>query len=142
MNLTDLHQLLTAVRDGSVDASTASDQILDALRAAPLDDLGYARIDTHRHYRQGFSEVVFGVGKTPAQIAAIAERIISAGQSLLVTRATPEAVAAVRAIAPKATYHPEARAITLPAGDIPAGKGTVLIACAGTSDLPVAEEAA
>jgi NCAIR mutase (PurE)-related protein len=142
MNLTDLHQLLTAVRDGSVDASTASGRILDALRAAPLDDLGYARIDTHRHYRQGFSEVVFGVGKTPAQIAAIAERIVSAGQSLLVTRATSEAFTAVRAIAPKATYHPEARAITLPAGDIPAGKGTVLIACAGTSDLPVAEEAA
>ena len=142
MNLNDLHQLLTAVRDGSVDAATASDRILDALRAAPLDDLGYARIDTHRHYRQGFSEVVFGVGKTPAQIAAIAERIIAAGQSLLVTRATPEAFAAVRAIAPKAAYHIEARAITLPAGDIPAGKGTVLIACAGTSDLPVAEEAA
>jgi len=142
MNLTDLHQLLTAVRDGSVDASAASDRILDALRAAPLDDLGYARVDTHRHYRQGFPEVVFGVGKTPAQIAAIGERIISAGQSLLVTRATPEAFAAVRAIAPTARYHAEASAITLPADDIPAGKGTVLIACAGTSDLPVAEEAA
>jgi pyridinium-3,5-biscarboxylic acid mononucleotide synthase len=142
MKLTDLQQLLTAVRDGSVDASTASERIFDALRAAPLDDLGYARIDTHRHYRQGFPEVVFGVGKTPAQIAGIAERIVSRGHSLLVTRASLEAFDAVRAIAPKATYHVDARAITLPAMDISAGKGTVLIACAGTSDLPVAEEAA
>ena len=76
MNLTDLRQLLDAVRDGAVDASAASDRILQALRAAPLDDLGYARIDTHRHIRQGFPEVIFGVGKTPAQIAAIAARIV------------------------------------------------------------------
>jgi pyridinium-3,5-biscarboxylic acid mononucleotide synthase len=142
MNLTELHQLLTAVRDGSVDASAASDRILGALRAAPLDDLGYARVDTHRHYRQGFPEVIFGVGKTSAQIAAIAGRIVEAGHSLLVTRTTPDAFEAVRSIAPKAVYHVDARAIALPAADIPAGKGTVLIACAGTSDLPVAEEAA
>ena len=142
MKLTELRQLLDAVHDGTIDASTASDRILQALRAAPLDDLGYARVDTHRHFRQGFPEVVFGVGKTPAQIAAIAERIVAGGHSLLVTRATPEAYAAVHAIAPDATYHADARAITRPAGDIPAGKGTVLIACAGTSDLAVAEESA
>ena len=142
MNLTELHQLLAAVRDRSIDATTASDRIFEALRSAPLDDLGYARVDTHRHYRQGFPEVVFGVGKTPAQIAAIAARIVHRGHSLLVTRATVEAFEAVRAIAPTVQFHAEARAITLPAGDISAGKGTVLIACAGTSDLPVAEEAA
>src|SRR6478672_6330602 len=142
MNLTELRQLLDAVRDGAVDASTASDRILHALRAAPYDDLGYARVDTHRHFRQGFPEVVFGVGKTQAQIAAIAERIVAGGHSLLVTRATPEAYFAVRTIVSDATYHADARAITRSAGDIPAGKGTVLIACAGTSDLPVAEEAA
>ena len=142
MNLTDLHQLLDDVRNGAVDTASASDRILRALRAAPLDDLGYARVDTHRHLRQGFPEVVFGVGKTPAQIAAIAGRIVNHGHSLLVTRATGDAFEAVRVVAPTATYHPDARAITLPAGDIPPGKGTVLIACAGTSDLPVAEEAA
>jgi len=142
MNLTELRQLLDAVGDGTVDASAASDRILHALRAAPLDDLGYARVDTHRHYRQGFPEVVFGVGKTPAQIAAIAERIIAGRHSLLVTRATPEAFTAVRAVAPDATYHAEARAITRSADDVIPGKGTILIACAGTSDLPVAEEAA
>jgi NCAIR mutase (PurE)-related protein len=141
MNLTELHQLLDAVRGGTVDTSAASDRILHALRAAPLDDLGYARIDTHRHLRQGFPEVVFGVGKTPAQIAGIAGRIVGASHSLLVTRATPEAYAAVQAVVPDASYHPEARAITRAAGDVPAGKGTILIACAGTSDLPVAEEA-
>lgn len=142
MNLTELRQLLDAVRDGAVDASAASDRILHALRAAPFDDLGFARVDTHRHFRQGFPEVVFGVGKTPAQIAAIAERIISGRHSLLVTRASPEAFAAVRAVAPDATYHAEARAITRSAGDVIPGKGTILIAGAGTSDLPVAEEAA
>jgi NCAIR mutase (PurE)-related protein len=142
MKLTELQHLLDAVRGGSLDTGTASAQILHALRAAPFDDLGFARVDTHRHYRQGFPEVVFGIGKTPAQIAAIAGRIVVHGHSLLVTRAAPEAFDAVRAIAPAATYHPEARAITLPAGDIPDGKGVVLIACAGTSDLPVAEEAA
>jgi len=142
MNLTELRQLLDAVRDGTVDASTASDRILHALRATPYDDLGYARVDTHRHFRQGFPEVVFGIGKTPAQIAAIAERIVAGRHSLLVTRATPEAFTAVRAIAPDATYHAEALAITRAAGDMMPGKGTILIACAGTSDLPVAEEAA
>jgi NCAIR mutase (PurE)-related protein len=141
MNLTELQQLLDAVRDGTVDASAASDRILHALRAAPLDDLGYARVDTHRHFRQGFPEVIFGVGKTPAQIAAIAERIVAARHSLLVTRATPEAYDAVQTVVPDAAYHVEARAISRPAGDVPPGKGTILIACAGTSDLPVAEEA-
>src|SRR4051812_41952822 len=103
MTLTELRQLLDAVHDGTIDASAASDRILQALRAAPFDDLGYARVDTHRHLRQGFPEVVFGVGKTPAQIAGIAERIVSAGQSLLVTRATPEAFDALSAVIPDAT---------------------------------------
>src|SRR5690242_21433222 len=124
MNLPELEQLLRAVREGDIDATTAGDRILDALRAAPLDNLGYARVDTHRHLRQGFPEVVFGVGKTPAQIAAIAQRIVAHGHSLLVTRATPEAYEAVRASIPGAVFHDAARAITLPAGDIPAGKGT------------------
>src|SRR5690348_1464894 len=105
MNLNELEQLLHAVRDGSIDTTVASGRILDALRAAPLDNLGFARVDTHRHLRQGFPEVVFGVGKTPAQISAIAGRIVSLGHSLLVTRATIEAYEAVRAIAPDATYH-------------------------------------
>jgi NCAIR mutase (PurE)-related protein len=141
MTITELQRLLDQVRAGAIEPAAASDAIHRALRAAPLDDLGFARVDTHRHLRQGFPEVVFGIGKTPARIAAIADRIVGNGHSLLVTRATEEAYAAVRAVAPAAIYHPEARAITLAAGEIPPGRGVVLVACAGTSDLPVAEEA-
>ena len=142
MTLNELQQLLDAVRSGATAPSTAADAILQALRAAPLDDLGFARVDTHRHLRQGFPEVIFGVGKSPAHIAAIAQRIVQRGHSLLVTRATPEAYDAVRESIPDAVYHADARAIIRPAGDVPDGKGTILIACAGTSDLAVAEEAA
>jgi NCAIR mutase (PurE)-related protein len=111
-------------------------------RSPAFDDLGFARVDIDRERRQGFPEVILGVGKTPAQIAAIAERLVARGQALLVTRATREAFEEVRVAVPDAAFHETARAITLKLGDIPPGKGTVLIACAGTSDLPVAEEAA
>jgi pyridinium-3,5-biscarboxylic acid mononucleotide synthase len=138
----ELHQLLERVRAGTVDPTAATGRIMTALRTAPFEDIGFARVDTHRALRQGFPEVILGVGKTPAQIAAIAARIVERGQALLVTRAQPEAYDAVLARIPDATYHADARAITLRQGDIPRGRGTVLIACAGTSDLPVAEEAA
>jgi hypothetical protein len=107
-----------------------------------FEDLGFARVDIDRERRNGFPEVILGIGKTPAQIAAIAKRLVARGQALLVTRASPDAFDAVRAVIPNAIFHEEARAITLKQGDIPPGKGTVLIVCAGTSDLPVAEEAA
>ena len=142
MTESDLRQMLDAVRAGTLDAGDASARILDALSAAPFEDLGFARVDTHRHLRQGFPEVILGLGKTPAQIARIAERLVASGQSLLVTRASTETWDAVRAIAPSASYHEAARAITLRQGETRPGLGTVLIACAGTSDLPVAEEAA
>jgi NCAIR mutase (PurE)-related protein len=142
MNDHELQRLFEDVRTGAVDPAAASTRVLSALRAAPFEDLGFARVDTHREIRQGFPEVILGLGKTPAQIAAIATRIVARGQALLVTRATEEAFAAVRTIAADAIYHAAARAITLKQGEIPAGRGTVLIACAGTSDLPVAEEAA
>ena len=138
----ELQRLLDDVRSGIVDAGTACARVMQALRAAPFEDLEFARVDTHRELRQGFPEVILGVGKTPAQIAAIAERIVQRGQALLVTRATVAAYEAVRAVAPGAAYQERARTITLKQGDVPRGGGTVLIACAGTSDLPVAEEAA
>ena len=142
MTTSELQQLLDAVKSGALDPSAASERILAVLRAAPFEDLGFARVDTHRELRRGFPQVILGLGKTPAQVAAIAERIVARGQALLVTRAQPDAYEAVRAVVPAATYHPEARAITLAQGDVPAGHGTILILCAGTSDLPVAEEAA
>lgn len=141
MTESELHQLLDEVSRGSVETSTATSRILDALRSAPFEDLGFARVDQHRHVRQGFPEVVLGLGKTPPQIAAIAERIVSAGHSLLVTRTTLEAYDAVKDVVPEAVFHGEARAITRAQGEIARGHGTVLVACAGTSDLPVAEEA-
>jgi NCAIR mutase (PurE)-related protein len=142
MTESELRQLLDEVRAGRLEPDAASARILDALAAAPFTDLGFARVDTHRQLRQGFPEVILGLGKTPAQIATIAERIVGSRQSLLVTRATDDAWNAVRAVVPGATYHRQARAITLPQGTAVPGLGTILIACAGTSDLPVAEEAA
>jgi NCAIR mutase (PurE)-related protein len=142
MTSLELQELLDAVRAGTVDSAAAVDRICAAMRAAPFEDLGFARVDTHRELRQGFPEVILGLGKTPAQIAAIAARIIARGRPLLVTRAQPEAFEAVRAVAPGVRYHADARAITLAQGEVPRGHGTIVIACAGTSDLHVAEEAA
>jgi pyridinium-3,5-biscarboxylic acid mononucleotide synthase len=142
MTIFELRQLLDSVRNGALDPGDASTRILDMLRAAPFEDLGFARVDHTRELRQGFPEVILGLGKTPAQMAAIAERIVSRRHSLLITRAGPEAFEAVRVTVPDAVYHPEARAITRSHGEAPRGGGTILIACAGTSDLPVAEEAA
>ena len=142
MNASELERLLTELQRGGIDTAAAADRILHALRAAPFEDLGFARVDTHREVRQGFPEVILGLGKTPAHIASIAERLIARGQALLVTRATPDAFDAVRVVAPAAVYHADARAITLHQGEIPRGRGVVCILCAGTSDLPVAEEAA
>jgi NCAIR mutase (PurE)-related protein len=142
MTSSDIEALLDRVRRGEVDPAAAGAQILTAMRAAPFEDLGFARVDTHRELRQGFPEVILGLGKSPAQIAAIARRIVERGQALLVTRAEQAAYDAVREVVPGAAYHTQARAITLAQGAIPPGRGTILIACAGTSDLPVAEEAA
>ena len=142
MTDSQLQHLLAAIRAGTLEPEAAAAQISAAMRAAPFDNLGFARIDTHRERRQGFPEVILGLGKTAAQIAAIAERIVAHGQALLVTRADADAFEAVRAVVPNAQYHAAARVITLMQGEIPQGHGTVLVVSAGTSDLPVAEEAA
>jgi NCAIR mutase (PurE)-related protein len=142
MNTEALRKLLDAVLAGEVSPEDAGARVLDALRQAPFEDVGFARIDHHRELRQGFPEVILGLGKTPGQIAKIASRIVARGRPLLVTRATPDAAAAVLEAVPGAAWHAEARVITLAQGEVPPGKGTILIACAGTSDLPVAEEAA
>jgi len=142
MNAHDLHHLLAQVREGAIPLERAEERVLELLREASFEDLGFARVDHHRAVRQGFPEVVFGPGKTPQQVLGIAERLVARGHSLLVTRTTEEVYAVVRAKLPAAEFHPGARAITLRQGNIAAGRGTVLIAAAGTSDLPVAEEAA
>ena len=142
MTIEELRRLLEAVRAGSLNPEAAERQVLDALMQAPFEDLGFARVDHHRELRQGFPEVILGLGKTPEQIAEIAGRIVARGRPLLVTRATPEAFEALQRLVPEATYHAQARVVTLDQGEVARGKGTILVACAGTSDIPVAEEAA
>jgi len=142
MHRSELRALLQEVANGLKPTADAERELLDALRASPFEDLGFARVDHHRAIRHGFPEVVLGLGKTAAQVAAIASEIVSRGSSLLVTRATPEAYAAVRKVLSQAVYYEDARVIVLPQQDVSPGKGTILIVAAGTSDLPVAEEAA
>src|SRR5512138_2326342 len=142
MTSLELQKLLDAVRAGTVDSAAAAERIAMALQQAPFEDLGFARVDVHRELRQGFPEVILGLGKTPAQIAAIAARLIERGQPLLITRAGIDAFDAVRQVAPSAIYHEQARAITLLQGEVCRSKGTVVVAWGGTSDLPVEEEAA
>ena len=142
MNPRDLQALLASVRDGAVTPEAAQDRILQYLRQAPFEDLGFARVDHHRALRQGCPEVVFGPGKTSDQVAAIAERIVAAGHSLLVTRTDRAAYEAVARRIPEAKFHDVARTITLALGEIPQGRGTIVVAAAGTADLAVAEEAA
>ena len=137
-----LKDLLDRVARGDAAPEAALGELVEAFRAQPFEDLGFARVDHHRSIRQGFPEVVLGLGKTPRQIAAISQEIVSRGSTLLVTRASAEAFAAVRAIVPNVTYHEDASIITLRQGDITPGTGTIVVAAAGTADLPVAEEAA
>jgi pyridinium-3,5-biscarboxylic acid mononucleotide synthase len=142
MHPSELRALIDDLATGAIDAAEAHTRLLDALRAQPFEDLGFARVDHHRAVRVGFPEVILGLGKTPAQIAAISAEIVGRGSTLLVTRATPDAFDAVRAVVPGAGYHAEARLISLTQGDVEPGKGMIAVAAAGTSDLPVAEEAA
>ena len=137
-----LEDLLGQVARGELDADSARDRLVETFRARPFEDLGFARVDHHRSIRQGFPEVILGLGKTPAQISAIAAEIVSRGSTLLVTRATGLAFDAVRIVVPEAVYHADAALITFRQDDVAPGKGTIIVASAGTSDQPVAEEAA
>ena len=142
MNPQDVKTLLQGVAAGDVAIGDAENRLLAAFRDRPYADLGFARIDHHRALRQGFPEVVLALGKTPTQVAAISAEIVGRGSRLLVTRASEDAYAAVRALVPQAVYHADARIIALSQGEMAAGKGQILVVAAGTADLPVAEEAA
>ncbi len=134
-----VRELLTRVADGSLPVDGA----LDSLSAEPLESLGFATIDHHRALRQGFPEVVYGAGKTTAQIVAIASRIAERGDGVLVTRLPGEAIDALRAALPGVEHNETARTALFRSSTAPArATGTLLIITAGTSDLPVAEEAA
>ena len=137
----ELQELLLEVSQGKIDTNSAYEKILSSLRRAPFENLGFAKIDHHRDLRQGFPEVIFGIGKTPSQIASVAERIVKAGDNLLVTRTTLEVHSEVQKVVPTCHYHSEARAITLQQRQQQPGQGTIIVVTAGTSDIAVAEEA-
>ena len=138
MNRLQIELLLKEVSEGKTDVP----QALEKLRDLPFEDMGFAKLDHHRHLRTGMPEVIFGAGKSTAQVTAIFTRMAKAGGNVLATRVTGEMVEAVTRAEPGAEFHETARAITLAQAPTVPGKGTVGVVCAGTSDLPVAEEAA
>ena len=134
----DIRQLLEAVRSGE----TSVDDALLEIKKAPFEDIGYAKVDMHRRLRQGAAEVIYGAGKTPEQIIGIADAMLKNGQkTILITRLSAEAAGIVSAAHPL-QYHQDARCGVI--GEIPApsGIGKIVVATGGTSDIPVAEEAA
>ena len=132
-------KLLTEVRRGKVSVS----QALARLRHLPFEDLGFAKVDHHRALRQGFPEVIMGQGKEPKEIAAIVRALRRRKANVLVTRLSAEKMALVKKLVSGLKYHAVAHAVTWVGKPIKiTGKGTVLVVCAGTSDIPVAEEAA
>ena len=134
----DIRNLLESVRSGE----TSVDDALLALRKAPFEDIGYAKVDLHRKLRQGAAEVIYGAGKTPEQIAGIIDAMQRNGQTrILITRMSPEAAAFVEKTIPL-DYRKEASAGIVGGFPEPDGLGTVVVATGGTSDIPVAEEAA
>jgi NCAIR mutase (PurE)-related protein len=118
------------------------DEGVERLRNLPFEDLGFAKLDHHRSLRHGMPEVIYAAGKTPAETAEIFARMAEHGGNVLATRCTPEHAHAVLGATPTAEYNERARTIALVQDAKEQGKGVVAILCAGTSDLPVAEEAA
>jgi len=140
MNETDIRQLLEAVRAHKITSTEA----LDRLKHLPFEDLGFAKIDHHRALRQGFAEVVLGKGKTPQQVAEIVRAMLRkkhARHNILVTRADARIFAAVKKASRSAKFHPLSGVITIERSRQITGKGTIVVVSAGTSDIPVAEEA-
>jgi pyridinium-3,5-biscarboxylic acid mononucleotide synthase len=134
-----LRDLLAQVRAGTVDFDAA----LEQLKSLPFEDLGFAKVDQHRSLRTGYPEVIFGSGKTAEQIIEITRSLNDGAHNVLITRIDPAQAEPLRAAFPEVSYSPHARVATLihtqPAIN---GRGVILVIAAGTSDIPVAEEAA
>ena len=130
MTTTDMRRLLEDLRAGRTDIDTVQAHLVETMRAAPFEDLGFARVDHHRALRKGFPEVIFGMGKTPAQTAAIAVRIVARNQTLMVTRATADTFDAVRAVVPDARRRGRR------------GKATPVVSRVTSACLPVCSRAA
>ncbi len=140
MNQADLQKLLLAVQSGKLGVDAA----IERLRHLPFEDLGFAKVDHHRALRQGFAEVVFGKGKTPGQVTAIVGAMLGKKDSrhnILITRTDAKTFARVRKLSRAAQFHPLSNVITIQRNSEIVGKGLVVVVSAGTSDIPVAEEA-
>ncbi|MBZ5528825.1 MAG: nickel pincer cofactor biosynthesis protein LarB [Acidobacteriia bacterium] len=144
MNKGELMKVLEAVRAGKASPAEA----MERLKHMPFEDLGFAKVDHHRALRQGFAEVVFGKGKTPGQVAEIVRAMLRAREgrhNILITRADKKIYAVVKRVNGKeargAKFYPLSGVITIERTRETAGKGTILVVSAGTSDIPVAEEA-
>ena len=138
MNRETIKRLLEAVRSGELDIEKA----LEQLRSLPYDDLGFAKIDTHRTMRKGFPEVIFCEGKTVAQVQEIVQKMIENSEVILAMRAGEEVYRSVQKVAHQAEYNAAARAILI-GEKLPAkSEGRILVISAGTADMPVSEEAA
>jgi NCAIR mutase (PurE)-related protein len=139
VTITEAIQLLEKFRAGGV----SRDRVLQAFQAPPVADLGFAQVDTHRALRKGFPEVIFGAGKTPEQVVKIAAKILASDSRVLITRITDIHARALRKQFKRAVVHHEAaRCATIEKSPLPKRPGTIGVICAGTSDVPVAEEAA
>jgi len=137
MNIESLKELLNDFKTGRL----SEDAVLERLRTLPFEDLGFAKVDHHRSLRRGFPEVVYGAGKTVDQIVSIAESMVKKKTNLLVTRCDLDAGEALMRRFPEGTWHAEARAFAFEVRALPRA-GYVLVITAGTTDIPVAEEAA
>jgi len=137
MDQDHLRSLLEQVRTGAVDVDAA----VDRMRHLPFEDLGFAKVDHHRALRHGIPEVVFGKGKTPDQISAIVASLLAKAQNVLVTRADAPTADRLKREHHEAEYFPASGALRVWRDRTLRGKGKIAVVCAGTSDLPVAEEA-
>ena len=138
MTTTEAIQLLEKFRAGGV----GRDKVLQAFQAAPVVDLGFAQVDTHRGLRRGFPEVIFGAGKSPEQVLKIASKLLELEHRVLVTRVTEAHARALGRKFKDTVHHTLACCLTIDRNPLPKRSGTIAVVCAGTSDLPVADEAA
>lgn len=138
MNPSDLAKLLDSVRSGKTGVKAA----LDRLKHLPFEDVAYAHIDHHRSLRHGMPEVIYCEGKTVEQVAGIAKRMLKAGSDVLATRASDAAYKALKKLDRRAVYHEASRAIVIERERKKPTRGIALVLTAGTSDIPIAEEAA
>jgi NCAIR mutase (PurE)-related protein len=138
MDIHTLEELLRKVRTGR----TSTDEAIAQLKSLPFEDLGYARIDHHRSLRKGFPEVIWGEGKSSGQILSIMRQLKRKRQNILITRLDGKKAKAIQKIFQKSRYYPHSKVLTYLIHPVkPGGKGTILVITAGTTDIPVAEEA-